>query len=238
MNEAIATVGSNALVLDTQKEDTLGKQATAMERQVAALVVDSDLGYSAAGEMLKKLKGVQKKVKDYWEPLRKSAKEAYDKVNDKKKEMLGPLESAERILKNKMAAYAVEQERKQQEAAERQRAEARAEADRLLADAIQADASGDHDTVEAAVTFAEVYDDVAMTASAAAPKKPKVAGISLTKTWKIKSIDSAKVPVSINGTEIRPVDTAAVMRLIKESKGQISIPGIEFVEDYSVGAQA
>ena len=91
MNEANATVGSSALVLGTSDEKALGQRATAIERQATSMVVNSDVGYAAAGELLKKIKGVQKAVKEYWEPLRKSAKVAYDNVNAKKKAMLDPL---------------------------------------------------------------------------------------------------------------------------------------------------
>lgn len=59
---------------------------------------------------------------------------------------------------------------------------------------------------------------------------PTAAGTSTRKDWQIKSIDPFKVPVAVNGMEIRPVDTAAVMRLIRASKGTIVIPGIVYEE--------
>ena len=45
--------------------------------------------------------------------------------------------------------------------------------------------------------------------------------------------DWSKVPVSLVGIELRPVDKAAVLRLIKMSKGQVEIPGIKFRETYT-----
>ena len=50
MNEAHATVGSSALVLGTSDEKALGQRATAIERQATSMVVNSDVGYAAAGE--------------------------------------------------------------------------------------------------------------------------------------------------------------------------------------------
>lgn len=239
MKEAIATKGSNALVLDTSKEENaLGTQATALERQVDAMVVSNDVGYAAAAELLKRVKKAQTAVKNYWEPLRKSAKAAYDAVVEKKKNMLDPIEKAEKVLKSKMGEYAMELERRQREEALRQQAEAKAEAERLLNEAVEAETNGDDAGVESALTVVEVYEDVAAMSSTVKATKPKASGISLQKTWKITGVDPEKVPISFNGTEIRPVDTAAVLRLIKASKGQISIPGIEFAEDYSVSATA
>lgn len=67
---------------------------------------------------------------------------------------------------------------------------------------------------------------------------PKAAGVSQSKTWEIVSIDSSKVPVSFEGVEIRPVDVKAVMRLIKESKGTIQIPGVQYRDSVSISVRA
>ena len=57
---------------------------------------------------------------------------------------------------------------------------------------------------------------------------PKAKGVSASKDWEIVSIDSKDVPLAVSGVEIRPVDVAAVMRLIRASKGTIQIPGIVY----------
>mgnify|MGYP006934296323 CR=1 FL=1 len=103
MNENLATVGSNALVLDSP-EDTLTREASLIEQQASSVVVTNDAEYAAAGDLTKAVKQMQKKVKDYWEPMRVNAKAAYDEVLAHKKEMLDPLEAAEKILKGKMGA--------------------------------------------------------------------------------------------------------------------------------------
>ena len=137
-----------------------------------------------------------------------------------------------------MSEYAMEQERIRLAREEEMRRAAKEEADRLLAEAIEASNSGDDAGADSALAVAEVYDDVAaMTPKGKAPK-PKAEGVSLSRSWKITGIDSSKVPISFNGTEIRPVDTAAILRLIKEAKGQISIPGVTFAEDFIVSAKA
>lgn len=59
---------------------------------------------------------------------------------------------------------------------------------------------------------------------------PKAKGVSAGKDWEIVSIDGKSVPLMVSGVEIRPVDTAAVMRLIRASKGSIQIPGIVYRE--------
>ena len=54
--------------------------------------------------------------------------------------------------------------------------------------------------------------------------------MSYQKDWEITDIDLSKVPTSIAGVLIRPVDTAAVMKLIRASKGAIQIEGITYRE--------
>lgn len=238
MNEAVvATVGNNALVLDSPEEQGLSKEVSQFEKRVSAMQVTNDLGYAAAGDLLKQVKTMQKKIKDYWEPLRVSAKKAYDDVLAKKKEMMDPIEGAEKILKRKMGDYTLEQERKAREEEDRRRREAQAEIDRKLDEAAKLEAQGDATGADFAMAEAEVYDQYASGVSVQA-QQPKVSGVSTSKTWKIKSIDASKVPVVFNGVELRPVDMAAVMRLVKSSKGQISIPGVEIEEDVVMSVRA
>jgi hypothetical protein len=52
----------------------------------------------------------------------------------------------------------------------------------------------------------------------------------VSKDWAITKIDHKQVPVEIAGAVIRPVDEAAIMRLIRATKGGIVIPGVEYAE--------
>ena len=110
MNDANATRGSNALVLDTA-ERSLGDEVSMVEQNANSVLVVDDASYEQAAQITKTLKQIQKKVKDYWEPLRVSAKKTYDDILGKKKKMLDPLEQAEKILKGKMGGYVAQKER-------------------------------------------------------------------------------------------------------------------------------
>ena len=113
MNDA-KTIGSNALVLDTAEENVtvmnaeeskLGKEVSLIEQRAEAVVVASGADFEDAGLFLKQIKQAQKQVKDYWEPLRVSAKKSYDEVLNHRKEMIEPLEKAEKIVKTKVNEY-------------------------------------------------------------------------------------------------------------------------------------
>lgn len=236
MNEAIATAGSNALVLDTA-EEALSREVSIYEAEALRMVVASDEDFARAGEVLKEVKRMQKKVTKYWEPLRVSAKKNYDIVLAHKKEMMSPLESAEKIIKSKETAYVDERKRKQREREEAMRKLAQAEVERKLEEASRAEVAGDAVGAEYAMAEAEVLDDVAKNGKVGAAM-PKAAGISTSKAWKITSIDASQVPVEIGGAIIRPVDEKAVMDLIKATKGSIKIPGISYEETVNISVRA
>lgn len=245
MNDA-KVVGNNALVLGTaeppqierpEEENKLGRQVSLIEQQASSVVVASEEGFVLAGELTKQVKAMQKQVTEYWEPMRKSTYEAYTAVNQHKKEMFDPLASAEKILKRKMSDYTMEQERIRREQEEAMRKAAEAEMARKLEEAEEAESRGDAVGAEFAMAEAEVMEGVAVSGGLR-PQAPKAKGVSQTKTWKITKIDSEKVPISLNGMELRPVDEKLVLQLIKASKGRISIPGVEYKEDVIISVRS
>ena len=55
MNENLATIGNNALVLDSP-EDTLTQEASLIEQQASSVVVTNDAEYAVAGDLTKAVK--------------------------------------------------------------------------------------------------------------------------------------------------------------------------------------
>lgn len=236
MKEMVTTVGNNALVLNTA-ERSLGEEVSVIENSAQGVIVYDDASYAAAAEITKKIKQMQKKVKDYWEPLRVSAKRTYDDVLGKKKAMIEPLDEAEKIIKGKMAGFVKQKEMERRAQEEALRRAAQAEADRKLEEAVKLEANADTEKAEAAMAEAEVYDDAA-SGVVVVSSTPKVDGVSTSKTWKITGIDITKVPVTFNGVQLLKVDEKEVMRLIRATKGQIQIPGIEYTQDISVSIRS
>lgn len=233
----LATAGSSALVLETKEDESLGREASLIERRAESVLVTSDAEFASAGDLLKEIKRMQKKVKDYWEPMRVTAKAGYDEVLAHKKEMLDPLESAEKMLKAKMGAYSDEVKEKARKQEESMRQMARQEMERKLEEATEAEAAGDTDGAEFALAEAEVMENVSCGGFSRA-KPPKASGVYGSKSWEIVSVDSSSVPVSFDGIEIRPVDMKAVMRIIKASKGTVQIPGIKYEEKTTISVRS
>lgn len=215
--------------LEAVDEQQLTKEVTDIEFRAESFVIQTSEDYEAAGEFGKLLKQKAAEVTSFFKPMKESAYQAHKAVCDREKAMLNPLKSAEKIVKKTMGDYLMEQERIRREAEEAARRAAEEERERKLKEAMELEAAGDKEGAEAAVEEAVVMDE-ATGYSVPAPVKPKVSGVSTSKDWEITGIDTTTVPVNFNGMELRPVDQAAVMRMIRASKGTIKIPGVSYRE--------
>lgn len=213
----------------TEQEKTLSKQVTEIEFQASAITIKSEEDYQNAAGFGRMLKQRTSDVKEFWKPMKDAAHKAHAEICSKEKAMLQPLTNAEKILKNTMGAYVAEQDRKRREAEEAARRAAQEEVDRKMQEAIDLDAVGDAAGAELAMMEAEMMDDMSESV-AVAGAKPKADRASASKDWEIVDIDTNLVPTSVAGVEIRPVDRAAVMRLIRASKGSIKIEGVTYKE--------
>ncbi len=222
----VATV-PQAEIVDEQQ---LSHDVTDIEFQAESLVIQTDEDYAFAGEFGKMLKKKASQVTTFFKPMKDSAYQAHKAVCDREKAMLTPLRNAEKIIKQAISAYDEEQKRKRREAEEAARQAAEAERERKMREASELEAAGDNEGAEAAFEEAAIMDDAASYAVVPATAAPKVSGVSTSKDWEIVEIDPKAVPLAVAGVEIRPVDKAAVMRLIRTSKGQIEIPGITYRE--------
>ena len=215
--------------LEPVDEQQLTQEVTDIEFRAESFVIQTPEDYEAAGEFGKLLKRKAAEVTGFFKPMKDSAYQAHKAVCDREKAMLTPLKNAEKIVKKTIGDYLMEQERIRREAEEAARRAAEEERERKLKEAMALEAAGDKEGAEAAVEEAVVMDE-ATGYSVPASVKPKVSGVSTSKDWEITSIDTAKVPVNFSGMELRPVDQAAVIRLIRASKGSIAIPGIAYRE--------
>lgn len=210
------------------KEKELTKALSTIEFQAESIVIKDDEDYQQAAEFGRLLKQKASEVKDFFKPMKEQANKAHKAVCDREKMMLTPLTNAELTLKRTMGDYNLEQERKRKALEEELRRKAQEEADRKLAEAIAAEESGDTEQAAASMLDAQLIDQASR--SNINIERPKADGAYVTKDWEIVEIDQAIVPLSVQGIPIRPVDTAAVMRLIRASKGNIQIPGIVYKE--------
>lgn len=224
--QVVAVLPSPEEVVDQKREAINGEIAVIVNR-AQELVITTPQEYEQAAEMGREIRRQAKAVKDLFQPIKEAANKAHKAACERERLMLAPLNEAERIIKTSMSAYTTEQERKRRELEEQARLQALQEQERLLAAAVAQDAAGNSEQAEQTLAEAQVIGE---TPVAVAPSTQKVKGVSNRIDWEIDSIDLSAVPVEIAGVIIRPVDEAAVMRLVRASKGKIAIPGIKIKE--------
>lgn len=221
----VATIPEQVVIDQQERQQTTENKVLAS--RAAALVISNDDQYREAGEFGKEIKRRQKMVSELFAPIKQAANKAHKAACDREKEMLLPLNQAETAIKRAMGAYAMEQERKRREAEEAARRRAEEEARRLLEEAQKQEEQGNKEASAMALEEAVVMAETPVVAAAPAPAAK---GVTQKKAWDIVVENPQAVPVEVMGVVIRPVDEAAIKKLVCASKGAIRIPGIKVIE--------
>jgi len=206
------------------KEEALRETVVSPVVQKAkAFAVIDNASNEAAAEFLKNIKSSQKQVKDFFAESKQKAAEAHKAICANENSMLKPLQESEALLKDKMSAFWIAQEKIRTEA-ERKAADAAA---KLNAAALEAVEAGDEEkaqklAMESAMKAAEVQ--------VSAPQK--VSGISVREVWKWEVTDINAVP-----REYLVVNEQALNGIAKSAKDTLPIPGIRFYAEKSIAAR-
>jgi hypothetical protein len=186
------------------------------------VVCDSE-SYQNAGAFLSKLKAAQKKVSDFFAPMKKKAHEAHKAITEQESETLTPLKNAERIINETMIAYkrecerrAMEEQRKAQAIADEA---ARKERERLEKEAAKLK------TPELREQRLEQAASIIPPVIAVASDVPKFDGLTTAKTWKAEVVD-----VSVLPREWMVPNETALNSFAKATKGAVPVAGVRFVQ--------
>lgn len=204
--------------------------------QALALEVTDQQTYDRAAQAVLGVAQLRTEIVAHHAPMKRSAYDAWQAVIAQEKKLLDPVTEAESIYKRRLAAYATEQRRIEDEA----RAQAEREAAALAAEQREreiehAEASG-ADAQEVAAICAEPLPVVM-------PETPertfqKAAGISTAANWKgtctsllqlIKAIAEGKANQNLV-SENQP----AINQLARATRGTLQVPGIRFYNEPSV----
>ena len=220
-------------LMNTYDENRLISDMIEIEGQITELEIDSDEQYEAAGAIGVMLREKMAEVTDFFAPMKKAAHDAHKQICEREKFVLAPLKRAEIILKSTMGAYNEWKESERRLAEAEARRIAACEAEKRLSEAVNAESSGDAETALTAFMDAEMADAASRNVCIES-EEVKTKGVISKKDWEITAIDPTKVPVTICGQVIRPVDTKAVLALIRQSEGTVQIDGITYKETNKV----
>lgn len=216
-------------------EQQLQAAGLAAISEAKSLKIESQQDYERAAAFLIEIKRRAKQMKDYWKPTKEAAKAAHAQVCQREKEMLAPLEEAEKAIKASMAGYqmavAIARVQAEQEAKRRQQEER----DRLLAEAAEAEKSGDMQGAMVGMAMAEMVEDMKAPSTVSFEQ---ARGTSTRRRWRARVIDERAVPAYAGDVEIRRIDQGALDRLAAMSKGTAQISGVEFYQETIISARA
>ena len=219
---------------------TVQKDVTSLDERVGALVVTNQDQYDGAAELLSANNKLKKAVKETFAALKKAAKAAHTAVCDAEKKHLAPCEDRELKIKDPMKKwFRVEEARVAKEEEEARAKIAKQEEEDRLAKASKAEAKGDTEGADAALTEPRV--------SAPPPvlqRPQKAKGAVITKRLAYRVVDGTALmkasldpesPVPMN---IWGVDKGAMQRHLSANGKELGTwPGIEVYEATGVSAR-
>jgi hypothetical protein len=169
---------------DKPEVKALVAQASAMLANAETFEVRTVDDYHQAAETLKAIKGRQGELKTLRESITKPMLAALESVRALFRKPEATLTGAEQLIKQAMATFDEEQERRRRDAQRKLDEAAEKERRRLALQAERAAAKGDADKA------AELHERAAMTvAPIAQHDRPTVAGISRRETWHAEVTD-------------------------------------------------
>ncbi len=228
----------SALPQTQQNNTELELQSSAILRGAEQLVVNSGASYEAAAEYGKGIKSIQKRITDWFAPMKSNAHATWKGICRREEEMLSPVGRAETIVKQKMLDFRrAEQRRQDDERREKEAVARKLEEDRRLQEALDIEEEGD--TVAAMEVISAPILPPVIPASAA--PAPKVAGVGATKRWTFDetTTDLSVLIAHIAGVEkvahpelvcLLALDTKAARQLITAMKAAFNVPGIRAYE--------
>ncbi len=194
------------------------KEIEITESHALSLKVTDNMTYEKAGELLKASSDLKKKIISFFKPLKQSQDKAKKVLLDAEKEEIGKLTPGIDHLNKEMTTWNLEQEniRQAEEDKLSREAEAKAE-DEKLAAALEAEESGNSEEAE------EIMNETMFIPPPTVEKSvPKIAGQTMTTTWKWRVKDERKVP-----REFMMINEVAINAHVKGLKDKANIPGIE-----------
>jgi hypothetical protein len=210
------------------RERDITLEVTAAVEEARAFVVTNDDEYQRSGDVLKALKARKDAVEAFFEPMVEAAHKAHKALTDRRKSYLDPIAAADKTVRNAVLNYRQKKDAERRAAEAEQRRLQQIESDRLLAEAAKHEEENRPAEAAATLAMAEVVSDMKPTPVVAPP--PKMDGVSTSKVWVAEIIDEAKIPVTVAGVMLRPVDTAMLNMLAKNTKGTMEIPGVKFTQ--------
>ena len=195
--------------------------------QAKSIIIKTQPQYIGASDFLKRVKTLYAKISETFDPIIEAAHKTHKEAVGQKKNLVSPIEEAERIVKMAMIDYKDEQDRIARAEQERLNKEAERKQAELQRKAEEAREKGQESKAEKLEEKAQVT-----VAPVVASKAEKIEGISYREKWYavvndpmalVIAIAKGKAPI----TFIEP-NMTALNKTASANKGSLPIPGVVF----------
>lgn len=224
----------------------LGLKAQNLATAAKVLEVTDAATFDAANRILMDMHAAAKAIEARRVELKKPITQLGKAIDSVCANVADPLDVAKRTLQGRVVAYqraeqekadrarreAEEKARQEREAAERERQRLQAEADAKAKQEAEEMAAILGKPVEPEKVTVEAPKPAASVPAPVIPAAPKAAAVQVRKVKKLVIDDEAAVPAYVAGINIRPIDNAAVRKLIEAG---ITVAGCRMVEVEEIG---
>lgn len=217
---------------EIQQSNPQAQAAEEVKRQALAIRVVDEATANEAIQFAKAIKAKAEEIKTYWKPLKDQAYKAHKALTARENELLKPLSEGEAHLKQEVAKFHAEEQRRRLEAAMKAEEEARRIAEEQLEALIeQAEAQGATANEVAALAAAPLPIVPAPVVSV----PPKLEGAAIRTVWRAEVMDKAAL---IQYVSQRPAmqnllepNQRALDAFAAAMKTAANIPGVRFVSE-------
>lgn len=217
--------------IESPDGDGIKKEYTPLVERVSAIIVRDEPTHRLALEGMRELKSGEKKIRERLDPIIDSAHRAHKGLTKLRADLLGPIDSAYRVLDGRAQDY---------ERAERAKAEARArelaeqarkaEEERQLLDAIAAEEAGDTTAANAILAERPTVPVVVVQ-----PAVATLPGTSLRTQYRAEVTDLLSLVkyVAINREWVQLLEPAmpALNALARSQREALRIPGVRVIAE-------
>lgn len=213
--------------MSVEGKEVLKGQISQLIAEMERVEIKTDEEYGFGEDWLRRNKATQKIVADAFEPERVEAKARYDEILETKKQYIVPLEASEKIIRQKMSAYATAKEQARREEQRRLDDIARREAEekRLAEAQVLADAG-------------KIEKADALLDKAIRPTTPKVEAAigKMREVWTVEIIDEsaffAGLASGVVDSKYITVNYTALNSTAQALKDKYKIPGTKAVQKF------
>lgn len=206
--------------LNSEQQQLVALTATILKEAEHYKVATAEQ-YSLSADMLKRIKGHQKKLDDEEKTITKPLNDALKATRDLFRSPKADAEKAESLVKRALLAYADEQDRIRREEQRKADEQARKEREKLEEQARKAAASGKEEK-------ADLYSQRAAAVVPAVIQRapPVISGLSTRETWHFEVTNEMEVP-----RQYLSVDDKKIRAVVNALKKDANIPGVRVWSD-------